>query len=580
MRTLVRWIAEATSWRRSVLAFTAGSASVLAMAPIFVWPVLFATLPVFVWLLDGIVDPNLKTKKTSKNSGWRRAVMIRQAAITGWIFGFGYFLFGLFWIGEAFLVEAEKFAWLLPFAVSMMPAGLALFYGLAAALAAFFWRRGASRVVVLALAFLAAEWLRGNILTGFPWNSLGYGLTANDPLMQSASIFGVDGLVFCAVLIFASPAVLLDGKSASDAPIHWRFPAVMLVLLLAAAGGGAVRLHMSDTSSVDNVRLRIVQPNIPQIEKWKPDNQLWIFQRHLDLSRQNGGLGSQGPQAITHLIWPEVASPFLLARSEGALSALADMLPEHVTFLTGAIRAEDSGRTAAGKQKRDFFNSIYVMDHDAKILSTYDKMHLVPFGEYLPFQSVLEAVGLEQLTKLRGGFRAGLGPRHLRAPGVPAFGPLICYEIIFSGAVVNANDRPAWFLNVTNDGWFGRSAGPYQHFHQARVRAVEEGLPVVRAANTGVSAIVGPYGRVIKKLGLNSQGVIDGALPTALRWTVFSKYRTSVLFLFVVTAVGMILAFTRDTGRLSQHHYMGAKICQIVRRVFKKQVNLKFFRSL
>lgn len=545
MRNLVQWISGAVSWRHGGVAFAAGSISVLAMAPIFLWPVLFLTFPVLVWLLDGIIDPNSETGKVRDKSGRSKIAIIRRAAITGWMFGFGYFLFGLFWIGEAFLIEAEKFAWLLPFAISLMPAGLALFYGLAVALAALFWRHGAARIFILALGFMVAEWLRGNVLTGFPWNSLGHGLTANDALMQSASVFGVDGLVFFAVLIFASPAALLDGGAKLDAPIGWRFPALMLTVLLVTAAAGYIRLGMAETDSVDSVRFRIVQPNIPQIEKWKPDNRLWIFQRHLDLSRRNAALGEDGLDGITHLIWPEVASPFFLARSQEGLKALADLLPEHVTFLTGAIRVEAAGRSPASEQNQDFFNSIYVMDHDAKILATYDKIHLVPFGEYLPFRNMLEAIGLEQLTQLRSGFRAGSGPRYLKAPGVPAFAPLICYEIIFSGAVAKENVRPAWLLNVTNDGWFGGSAGPYQHFHQARVRAVEEGLPLVRAANTGVSAIVDPYGRVIKKLPLNTQGVIDGALPKALSSTIFTQYGIYTLLVFIFSATVMSYFFAR-----------------------------------
>lgn len=548
MRNFIQSIYRLISWRRWGVAFAAGGLSVLAMAPIFAWPILFATLSVLVWLLDGANVQNLEPATGWKILVRRNLALMWRAGVTGWMFGFGYFLFGLYWIGEAFLVEAEKFAWLLPFAVSLMPAGLALFYGLATALSALFWRCGPARIIALALGFLSAEWLRGRLFTGFPWNSLGYGLTGTDALMQSASVFGIDGLAFFAILIFASPAILMDGKAGRAGPIRWRFPAAMLLVLIMAAIAGHIRLGAPPSGATENVRLRIVQPNIPQIEKWKPDNRLWIFQRHLDLSRRNAALAEDGLDGVTHLIWPEAASPFFLAESKDALQLIAELLPASATLLTGAIRFETVGHTASGQEKRNIFNSIYVMDHEAKILSVYDKIHLVPFGEYLPFQQMLEAIGLEQLTRLRGGFAAGPGPRFLKAPGVPDFSPLICYEIIFSGAVNEGTVRSTWLLNVTNDAWFGQSAGPHQHFHQARVRAVEEGLPLVRAANTGISAIVDPYGRVLHKLSLNTQGVIDGDLPKPLAATSFSQHRGLTLFILVFVAIAMLIFLSKDEG--------------------------------
>ncbi len=536
MRDLVRTLSQAQSWRHWGLAFAAGGVSVMAMAPLFAWPVLFLAFPVLVWLVDGVVHRKTQTGAgRNKFLNGRLSAMLRAGA-TGWMFGFGYFLFGLFWIGEAFLVEAEKFAWLMPFAICLMPAGLALFYGLAVALSVYFWPSGCARIVILALSLTVCEWLRGHILTGFPWNSLGYALTGNESLMQSAAVVGVDGLVHFAVLIFASPAVLFDLRTPSPEPLRWRFPALMLFLLAAASGAGYFRLQMAESGIVENVRIRIVQPNIPQIEKWQPRNRLWIFRRNLDLSRRNAALAEDGLAGVTHLIWPEVASPFLLAQSPEALKALADLLPENVTFLTGAIRAKTAGKDPSGQEKLKVFNSIYVMDHEARILATYDKIHLVPFGEYLPLQNLLESIGLEQLTRLRGGFTAGRGSHILKAPGLPVFSALICYEIIFSGAVSDAGVRPAWLLNVTNDAWFGRSAGPYQHFHQARVRAVEEGVPVVRAANTGVSAIIDPYGRIVSQLPLHTPGVIDGTLPRTLSPTVFARLRTLILVVLLLSA--------------------------------------------
>jgi len=509
MQRFALTLSRLTGWRRMGVAGLAGAASVLSMAPWHFWPVLLVTFPVFIWLLDGCY---------AKGGTSRPALL--AAAWTGWAFGFGFFLAGLYWIGRAFLVEAEIFAWLMPFALTLMPAGLALFFAAAAALAGPLWRLGPARVVALALALAVTEWLRGHVLTGFPWNALGYALTNGDAMMQWASVFGLYSLNLLAVLIFAAPASAWGPGPALSRAKRYSLPVLMLLLLAGAAGWGQWRLQNATVGFVEGVQLRIVQPNIAQEEKWKPENRAAIFQRYMELSRK----GEPGARlkGVTHLLWPESALPFLLAETPEALDAIAAMLPKGAVFITGAARAERHEESATGKAKRtNIFNSLFVMDDTAKLLSTYDKVHLVPFGEYLPYQDTLESMGLQQLTLLPGGFAEGQGPRLKVAPNIPPFVALICYEIIFPDAIREQGATPQWLLNVTNDAWFGDSPGPAQHFHQARVRAVEQGLPLVRVANTGISAVTDPYGRIIVRLPRGQAVSMDARLPRAAPTTIF-----------------------------------------------------------
>lgn len=510
-------------WKRALLAGSAGAVSALAMAPFHAWPVLLITFPVLMWLIDGcIVDRCGRSVVTSPTS-WRR---LGAAASVGWCFGFGYFLAGLYWVGAAFLVEADRFAWLLPLAVTSMPAGLALFFGLGGALAAILWRPGPARIVALALGFSVAEWLRGHVLTGFPWNTIGYALTSGEAMMQWSSVVGVYGLTLIAMLVFASPAAIWGAAPAiAKGPTgRLALPILMLAVLAGGLAWGHLRLSQASSPAVEGVRLRIVQPNIAQSEKWKPENRIQIFQQYLELSRNGSSGGSAGLAGISHLIWPESAVPFLLADESEALAEVARLLPPGTTLITGAARAEADLRADGTVRRRRIYNSLFVMDERARILTSYDKVRLVPFGEYLPLQGVLESIGLEQLTRVRGGFATGAKPRLLAPPGAPPFAPLICYEIIFPGAVLAPGTAPRWLLNVTNDAWFGSSTGPYQHLHQARVRAVEEGLPLVRAANTGISAVIDPYGRIAAEIPLNGKGAIDSALPGAPVVTPYARY--------------------------------------------------------
>ena len=514
---VMHWIVLSWGWRRASVAFVAGALSVLAQAPFDAWPVLFFTFPVLVWLVDGAAGGRLGG--------------LPSAAIAGWWFGFGYFLAGLYWVGYAFLVDAKTFGWLLPFAVIALPAGMACYTGLGLALARMLWTRGPTRLIALAIALTAAEWLRGHLFSGFPWNAYGYALTGPLILAQSAALIGIWGLTFIAVAVFASPAVLTDDRAGMR---RWLPLALGAVLLAALAGYGAMRLSRTPTAFVDGVRLRIMQPNLQQDEKFNYSAKQRVMSHYLEMSDRSTGPKSAGVRDVTHLIWPESAFPFLLTREPDALAQIAALIPEGTVLITGAVRAPE---LPPGQKVERAYNSIYVIDHDGSILSVYDKIHLVPFGEYLPFQDFLEKLGLMQLTKLPGGFIAGERRRAMEVPRAPRMLPFLCYEIIFPGEAMPGSERPGWLINLTNDGWFGISSGPYQHLQQARVRTIEQGLPLVRAANTGISAVVDPLGRIVKSLPLGAEGVMDASLPRRIDAPLYARTGDGGIFLLIGIAL-------------------------------------------
>ena len=514
----------AFGWKRASIAFVAGAASALSMAPVNAWPVLFVTFPVLVWLIDG------------STQGRRSAVW--NAAIAGWCFGFGYFLFGLYWVGYAFLVDAKTFGWLLPVAVAGLPAYLAIYTALGAAAARLIWVRGPLRLIGLAATMTIAEWLRGHLLSGFPWNTYGYALTEPLALAQSVSLIGVWALTFLTLAICAAPAVLTDEKT--DTPAPWRPLIVGLIVLAAMYGYGVARLATHPTAYVPKVKLRLMQPDLQQDQKFNYSAKNDVMARYVRLSNRATGPDSKGVHDATILIWPEAAFPFFLTREPDALAQIADLIRPDTQLITGAVRAAP---TEAGQRVTRAYNSVYVIGGDGAVRSVYDKVHLVPFGEYLPLQGLLEGLGLQNLTKMAGGFLSGDRRRAMEIAGAPKVLPLICYEAIFPGAAVPAGERPGWLVNVTNDGWFGISSGPYQHFQQARVLAIAEGLPLVRAANTGISAVVDPVGRILKSLPLGEEGVLDAQLPRALGATVYARFGNYILI--GMLALGLILIFKR-----------------------------------
>lgn len=526
-----RRVILAEGWTRRLVAFAAGAVGALALPPVDFAPAMVAPLSVAVWLIDG---------SAARGSRFSVAPLV-SAAGAGWWLGFGYFLAGLWWLGSAMLVEADQFAWAIPLAVIGLPSVLALFPALGFAFARLLWSSGSLRVFALAAGLGGAEWLRGRVLSGFPWNDFGMALAAAGPMAQAASLVGLNGLDLAAILVFAAPATIVDRRPGQRKFSGFAIGAA-IALIVALAAYGTLRLAANDTAYVDGVKLRLMQPNLPQDAKFRPDNGPEILRRYLALSDRATSPTHTGVIDATHLLWPESAFPYVLSREPQALASIARAMQGKI-LITGAARVENDGGGKRGK----IFNSIEVLQ-GGRIAAFYDKTHLVPFGEYLPFEGLLRPLGVNHLVP--GVWDRGQGPRSLTAPGLPLIAPLICYEAIFPGAAAprDANGkRPELLLNVTNDGWFGRTSGPYQHFAQARLRAIEEGLPLIRVANTGVSGIVDSYGRVLDQLPLGEEGVIDGRLPKPAPETFYARHGMLV-FPALWAAVVLIALVARWRG--------------------------------
>ncbi|HXC57601.1 MAG TPA: apolipoprotein N-acyltransferase [Rhizomicrobium sp.] len=498
-------------WRALLASIAAGAFFALGFAPLDFFPALLLGLAALVLLLDGCA------------AGPRP---VRRAAGLGWGFGFGQFLVGMHWIFYPFLVDPAEHAWQIPFVALLFPGGLALFSALACAAAMSLWTAGASRIFALTACYAAAEWLRGHVLSGLPWNLPAYGWGASLGVLQSTALFGAYGLSLLTVLFGAALAELFGS------PRRLALPAAMAALFVVLWLGGDLRLGATPTTFVADMRLRLVQPNIPQDEKYVRQLAARNWQTLIDLSTQRSAV------APTVVIWPEAAPPVLLQRSPEALDQIALLTGTNRMLITGNQRLEFD---VSGERR--FFNSLYVFGHGGQLLATYDKFHLVPFGEYLPLESWLRSLGITKLVGFPGSFTAGDGPHTLRVSGMPAIGPLICYEILFPGAVVGES-RPAWLVNITDDSWFGPWAGPRQHLLAARVRAIEEGLPVARAANTGISAVIDADGRIVSALGLDQKGVVDASLPESLPPTPYSRFGDFGFFVLLIlsSALSWVLA--------------------------------------
>lgn len=474
-------------WRRIALASALGALAVLALPPLYIIPVLLPAFAGLIWLIDG-------------TRSWRSALL------TGFFFGLGYLTAGLYWVANALLTKPEEFGLVAPIAPLALAAILAPWPAIASALARLVPRAGSGRVLVFAGAWTLMEWVRGWAFTGFPWNLIGSVWAFSDVMLQGASLVGTYGLSLATVTAAAMPAIMArPGKSPRRrwAPV---LAAACPLLLLFVFGQVRIAL-IGEIGNAEGVQLRLVQGNIPQTLKWRKE----LVDQHL-LSQIRLGQGPGDPLP-THIFWSEAAAPLFLSRDPDRLRQIGQATPPGGLTLLGTLRT-----TSPGAPKFEVWNSMLAVDDQGRIVDWYDKTHLVPFGEYMPLRSILN------LGSVAGGttdFSRGDRLRTLRLPGLPPVGPLICYEVIFPAQVVDPRDRPAWLLNLTNDGWYGNSTGPYQHLVAAQLRAVEEGLPVVRVANTGISAIIDPLGRVQTSLGLDEQGVLDGPLPLPLDPTLF-----------------------------------------------------------
>ncbi len=480
------------AWRTYGAAILAGAAAALAMPPLFWLPLGVVGLVVFVRQCDTAPTP-------------------KAAFLRGLAWGWGHFAVGSYWIVEAFFVPPADFAWLGLPAVSGLAAVLGFFPAIAAGAAHWLvqrrpWLGGRyRRLVVLAILWTVAEWLRGHLFTGDPWNPLGHVWAFAPPLLQSAAVVSVYGLGTFTFVILAAPVA------------GWRAALGALVVVCGAGGAGLATMPPPDTGPQGPL-IRIVQPNVPQSEKMVANDRAAQLQKLIELSRRPGF------DALAAVVWPETAVPFVVEPGSAALPAMAQAAPLNGYLLGGMPR---------GTQDRadGVWNSLLAIDAKGVILAHYDKVHLVPFGEYIPwhkeFPPISGAIG-------RGSFEVGASFVTLALPGLPPFSPTICYEAIFPDAVTGPGERPRWLLNVTNDAWFGTSSGPYQHLTSARLRTIEEGLPMIRAANTGVSAVIDAYGRILASLDMEREGVLDHTLPPPRVPTPYARWGDGTLLVLLL----------------------------------------------
>ncbi|MFN0024222.1 MAG: apolipoprotein N-acyltransferase [Parvularculaceae bacterium] len=517
-------LARVSGWRRLVAAFAAGIAAALAQAPFYILPMMAAGYSLLLLLIDAI--------GAQDGSPARR---MRAAFATGWAFGFGYFLVGLYWLGYAFMVQAEQFAWMAPIAITGLPAFLALFFGAACAGYVRVAPRGARRILAFAAIVMVFEYARGHILTGLPWNLPGQAFAGTAIGAQTAAFWGVYGLSLVALVLATLPAAFAgQGRGA-------QIKGAVAALLGAGAlfAVGAARLALVDPGDRDDYFVRIVQPNIPQAEKIDPD--LWSrnLERHIALSEAP----IAGP---TIILWPENAAP-VIDEVPSALTALSARLPKNAVLVTGAVRRAPD---ASGAER--YYNAIAVIPETPAgrvAAARYDKHHLVPFGEYLPLNGVLRAIGLSQLAPFEEGFTPGAGPAVIAGFG-PPFAALVCYEVIFPGRMYPRGERPEWIATVTNDGWYGNSSGPRQHLDQARLRAIETGLPMARSGHNGISAVFDAAGRTRARLALDTAGVIDRKLPKAAPPTLYQRAGDFVFWLMMAAAAAATVIPRRIGPRL------------------------------
>ena len=459
---------------------------------------------------------------------------IRSAFWRGWLAGFAYFLIGCWWVAEAFLVDARQI-WMAPFAAALLPAGLGLLWGLAMALYRWLRPERPWRWLVFAGALTALEWVRGHLLTGFPWNLPGESWRAGSPISQVAALVGAYGLTWITLAAAAAFAAPLSG---SDRRGQFAPPLVAVLTLAGFWAWGELRLRHAVAPDPGAPVIRVVQPDVKQEAKYSDDNLRSIFLRYIRLT------GTPVRRAPDIVVWSEGAIPIfandLLSPDEGWAQAIGQSLHPGETLMLGALRL--TGPAA----KPHAYNSLIAVragPQGLKVTGVYDKYRLVPFGEYLPAEQILGPLGFKDLAHLTDGFDHGPSPRPMAPEAVPPVQPLICYESLFPDLVrdaVNAGPtRPQWIVNVSNDSWFGVTSGPLQHLNQASYRAIEEGLPIVRATPTGVSAIIDAYGRVVpgKSIGLGGVGLIDGPLPKALPLTTYGRAGDASLGVLLIASI-------------------------------------------
>ncbi len=483
--------------KKYLVAFIVGALMALAMPPIGAFYILLICVPTFILLTN-----SCETKRSS--------------FLTGWAFGAGYFICSLYWVSMALFVDIASFWWVLPLSLIIAPTILGLYYGLIPLLA---WRYKANKlsyIIITITAWSAIEYIRGFAFTGFPWNLAGYTWHFSLPIMQINAYIGIYGLTFLTLLWASTP--IIQNKRVRN---------LLIMSFVIASITGLLRLHMNPTETSEQ-NVRIVQANIAQNMKWDKDTILKNFKQHLDLT------SLPSTDAIDFTVWPETSIVTNNYNAQERFDLIAKALPNNSIGVIGALNTKYKYKEA------EFFNSITFINKQGAMIGNYSKHHLVPFGEYIPYREYLGFIKpLATTLSMIGDFTRGTGVSTINLNGKPNPSPLVCYEGIFPRNVaLQGDDRPDWLVNSTNDGWYGNTSGPYQHLEITRVRAIEEGLPLVRAANTGISAVVDPMGRIIAHKELGDKGVVDSMLPKPVSPTLYSQYG-NVAFLILLLLAGV-----------------------------------------
>ena len=519
----MRWAAQVgnlSGWRRNLAALIFGMMATLAMPPLFLFPLLIASFTGLYWLIS--------------------AASPKRAFLDGWWWGWGYYISGLYWMCIALMTDPDKFAWMIPFALFGLTAVIAIYCGVACWIYKRLVIPSLSRdlckdpsttlrsaqgeniltnIFTFATVWTLVEFARGHLFTGFPWNLAGYSFAVSDAAIQLASLAGAYGLTWWAVWLAAVPA---SGNRRAIALSY-----IMCALLI---GWGQWRLNGANHDTVPGVTLRLVQANILQHHKWDPKLQIEGLREYIRLTR------APGIEKVTHVIWPETAIPYVVKQGTFLTRALGSALPPGGLLISGGLREEREG------DRWELWNSLMAFDRKGTIVGRYDKYKLVPFGEFVPFRewlpdALLTPVGMKDFSR-------GQGPQTLDWPGLVPVSPLICYEAIFPELAVAADRRPELLLNVTNDAWFGMSSGPHQHFHMARLRAVEQAVPLVRVANTGISGVIDSYGHVLSRIELGKKAILDVSLPKTSDKPFYARYGNN--FLWLLGLINLIILARRN----------------------------------
>ncbi|MBL8549813.1 MAG: apolipoprotein N-acyltransferase [Hyphomonadaceae bacterium] len=523
------WIGAQSGWRGATLDFAAGAFGVLAQAPFHFVPALAVAFTIFIWRIDAIA-----TERRRRRAAFARAF---------W-FGFGYFLAGTYWISSAFLVDSDTWGpmWGIPATLAMGGGLSVLFWAPAFALAVPLWRPGWGRLALFALTLSLAEYARGHLFGGFPWNLVGYVWPAGGGVSQLAAYIGIYGLSTLTALAAATPASLTDegaGRAGRLAPI------LAAALGIGLAWGAGLQRLAQAASPVPGASpiVRVADAGVSQRDKWQrlPDQEWRILERYAAVA------GRPQDSRAQVVVWPEGAIPavnFMPLENPAFLAAIGQALGDRALVIGFTRRALN----ANGEMQ--YFNSAGVIDGvggEPRIAQIYDKNRLVPFGEFIPLWGLVSSANIAPLQQIGAGFTPGAPPTRLVVPEAPSAVVLICYEAIFTGFVPRGAERPGWLISITNDAWFGRGTGPFQHYNMARYRAIEEGLPMARAASGGVSAIVDAYGRTVVKTGLEG-GEVESQLPGEVAPTLYSRLG-NLLTLLVLFAVSLVyLASPRAGG--------------------------------